>query len=120
MVTNDKLEAFNQHRALLFAIAYRMLSSATEAEDILQEAWIRWQSTTASVIAPKPYLSQIVTRLCIDYLRSARIRREQYIGTWLPEPLAASYIKSPEDHIALAESLSFAFLRLLECLSPTE
>lgn len=73
----DKLATFDQHRPLLFAIAYRMLSSATEAEDVLQEAWIRWQSTTTSVEKPKPYLSQLVTRLCIDYLRSARVRRER-------------------------------------------
>lgn len=116
----DKLATFNQHRPLLFAIAYRMLSSATEAEDVLQEAWIRWQSTSTPVKTPKPYLSQIVTRLCIDYLRSARFRRERYVGTWLPEPLAVSSIKNPEEHAALAESLSFAFLKLLECLSPTE
>lgn len=116
----DKLATFNQHRALLFAIAYRMLSSATEAEDVLQEAWIRWQSTTTSVETPKPYLSQIVTRLCIDYLRSARVRRERYVGTWLPEPLAIASIQNPEEHATLAESLSFAFLKLLEYLSPTE
>jgi RNA polymerase sigma-70 factor, ECF subfamily len=66
-----------------------MLGSVTDAEDIVQEAWIRWQNTTSTVQSPKAFLSTTVTRLCIDQLRSARIKREQYIGTWLPEPLIA-------------------------------
>lgn len=113
----ERLEVFNQYRSLLFAIAYRMLGSVTEAEDIVQETWIRWQSSESIVQSPKAFLSSIVTRLCIDYLRAARVKREQYIGTWLPEPL----ITEPAENCAeLAESLSFAFLMLLECLSPTE
>jgi RNA polymerase sigma-70 factor (ECF subfamily) len=94
-----------------------MLGSVTEAEDIVQEAWIRWQSTESIVQSPKAFLSSVVTRLCIDHLRSARVKREQYTGTWLPEPLIT---EPAEDCAELAESLSFAFLMLLECLSPTE
>lgn len=103
----------------MFAIAYRMLGSVTEAEDIVQEAWIRWQNTKSIVQSPKAFLSRTVTRLCIDHLRSARVKREQYIGTWLPEPLMTESIDA-KDCTELAESLSFAFLMLLECLSPTE
>jgi RNA polymerase sigma-70 factor, ECF subfamily len=114
-----RLEIFNQHRSLLFAIAYRMLSSVTEAEDIVQETWIRWQQTKSVAQSPKAFLSTTVTRLCIDHLRSARIKREQYTGTWLPEPLIAESTEVT-DCAELAESLSFAFLMLLECLSPTE
>jgi RNA polymerase sigma-70 factor, ECF subfamily len=83
----NRLDLFNQHRSLLFGISYRMLGSVTEAEDIVQEAWIRWQSTDSIVQSPKAFLSSVVTRLCIDHLRSARVKREQYTGTWLPEPL---------------------------------
>jgi RNA polymerase sigma-70 factor, ECF subfamily len=115
----NRLDLFNQYRSLLFGIAYRMLGSVTEAEDIIQEAWIRWQITESDVQSPKAFLSRIVTRLCIDHLQSARVQREQYTGIWLPEPLitAATDI---EDYAELSESLSFAFLTLLECLSPTE
>jgi RNA polymerase sigma-70 factor, ECF subfamily len=115
----ERLEIFNQYRSLLFAIAYRMLGSVTEAEDIVQETWIRWQRTESVVQSPKAFLSTTVTRLCIDYLRSARIKRERYKGTWLPEPLIAESTEVT-DYAELAESLSFAFLMLLECLSPTE
>jgi RNA polymerase sigma-70 factor, ECF subfamily len=116
----DRLETFDRYRSLLFAIAYRMLGSATEAEDMMQEAWIRWQSTQAVVRSPKAFLSSIITRLCIDRLRSARMQREKYVGIWLPEPLMTESISEPGDNAELAESLSFAFLMLLECLSPTE
>jgi RNA polymerase sigma-70 factor, ECF subfamily len=115
----ERLEIFNQYRSLLFAIAYRMLGSVTEAEDIVQETWIRWQQAKSVAQSPKAFLSTTVTRLCIDYLRSARIKREQYTGTWLPEPLIAESTEVV-DCAELAESLSFAFLMLLECLSPTE
>ncbi|HAX74617.1 MAG TPA: RNA polymerase sigma-70 factor [Cyanobacteria bacterium UBA11372] len=116
----ERLEIFNQHRSLLFAIAYRMLGSATDAEDMVQEAWIRWQLTQAIAQSPKAFLSSIITRLCIDRLRSARVQREKYVGIWLPEPLIADSINEPGNNAELAESLSFAFLMLLECLSPTE
>ena len=113
----NQVDLFNQHRSLLFAIAYRMLGSVSDAEDIVQEAWIRWQNTD-TVQFPKAFLSKIVTRLCIDHLRSARVKREQYVGAWLPEPLVTESITN--DSAELAESLSFAFLMLLECLPPTE
>lgn len=116
----NQLEAFNRHRPLLFAIAYRMIGSVTDTEDILQEAWLRWQPVNKTVQSPKAFLSSLVTRLCIDYLRSARVRREQYVGTWLPEPLLTQQISHRQDYTELTESLSFAFLILLECLSPTE
>lgn len=115
----NRLASFDRYHSLLFAIAYRMLGSVTEAEDIVQEAWIRWQNTESIVQSPKAFLSRIVTRLCIDHLRSARVQREQYHGTWLPEPLITDRT-DVEDRAELAESLSFAFLMLLECLSPTE
>jgi RNA polymerase sigma-70 factor, ECF subfamily len=114
----NRLDLFNQYQSLLFAISYRMLGSVTEAEDIVQEAWIRWQSTDSIVRSPKAFLSKIVTRLCIDHLRSARMKREQYTGTWLPEPIMEP--SSSNDCAELEESVSFAFLMLLECLSPTE
>lgn len=116
----NQLEAFNQYRSLLFAIAYRMLGSVADTEDIVQEAWLRWQLVTETVHSPKAFLSSLVTRLCIDYLRSARVRREKYVGTWLPEPLLTEQTSHFNDYAELAESLSFAFLTLLECLSPTE
>lgn len=115
----NRLEAFSQHRPLLFGIAYRMLGSVADAEDILQEAWLRWQPVN-EIQSPKAFLSSLVTRLCIDHLRSAHVRREQYVGTWLPEPLIAEQISYSQDYAELAESLKFAFLTLLECLSPTE
>ncbi|GFE70922.1 RNA polymerase sigma-70 factor [Chroococcus sp. FPU101] len=114
----ERLEIFNQYRSLLFAIAYRMLGSVTDADDMIQEAWLRWQLTQVSVQSPKAFLSCLITRLCIDQLRSARSQREKYVGIWLPEPLIA--INDIEDNAELTESLSFAFLTLIECLSPTE
>ena len=79
---------FNQYRALLFSIAYRMLGSATDAEDSVQEAFLRWlQASDEEIQSPKAFLSTVVTRLCIDQLRSARAQREQYVGPWLPEPI---------------------------------
>lgn len=114
----DFLATFNQHRPLLFSIAYRMLGTVADAEDILQEAFLRWQSAASDEIQnPKAYLSAIVTRLGIDYLRLAQTQREEYLGPWLPEPVAE---ETPADHAALAESLSIAFLKLLETLSPIE
>ena len=111
----ERLEIFKQHRSLLFALSYRMLGSITEAEDMLQEAWIRWQVTSTVVESPKAFLCSLMTRLCIDRLRFLRREREKYIGLWLPEPLLIE-----RDYSELSESLSYAFLVLLECLSPTE
>lgn len=112
-------EQFNQHRGLLFAIAYRMLGSVVDAEDMVQETFLRWQKSE-QVRSSKDYLTAIVTRLCIDHLRSARVQREQYIGTWLPEPIVTSTLSDPAHIVELADSLSTAFLVLLETLSPTE
>ena len=108
---------FEAHRPLLFSIAYRMLGSASEAEDIVQDAWLRArQDEHADVRSARAYLTTIVTRLCIDHLRSAERTRLEYPGPWLPEPLAEPNQESAE----LASSLTMAFLVLLEQLAPTE
>jgi RNA polymerase sigma-70 factor (ECF subfamily) len=115
------LETFNQHRSLLFAIAYRMLGTVTDAEDMVQETFLRWQQTAeATVKSAKTYLSTVITRLCIDHLRSARVQREQYVGPWLPEPIVTQQTDDPAAQVELADSLSIAFLVLLERLSPIE
>jgi len=117
----DHAAIFDDYRSLLFSIAYRMLGSVMEAEDIVQEAFLRWQRADPEQIdSPKAYLSAVVTRLCIDQLRSARERREMYIGPWLPEPLVTAPEENPASAISLGESLSMAFLVLLEKLSPEE
>lgn len=120
-------ETFNDYRPLLFSIAYRMLGSVMAAEDMVQDAYLRWQTVDQDEVeSPKSYLSTIVTRLCIDHLRSARVEREEYVGPWLPEPLLDSrhpdalLDSQPADNVALTESLSMAFLVLLESLSPTQ
>lgn len=117
----DRLEAFDEARPLLFSIAYRMLGSVADAEDVVQEAFLRWQKADAEdVRSPKAYLSTVTTRLAIDHLRSARVAREEYVGPWLPEPIATDPESDPAGHVAMAESLSIAFLVLLERLSATE
>jgi RNA polymerase sigma-70 factor, ECF subfamily len=109
--------AFEAHRARLFSIAYRMLGSASEAEDVVQDAWLRArEDSTAEVRSPRAYLTTIVTRLCIDRLRSAEHTRLEYPGPWLPEPIAEP-TQEPAD---LASSLTTAFLVVLEQLAPTE
>ena len=108
---------FEAHRALLFSIAYRMLGSVSEAEDVIQDAWLRAsQDEDADVRSPRAYLTTIVTRLCIDHLRSAERTRMEYPGPWLPEPLA----EPNQESVELASSLTTAFLVLLEQLTPTE
>jgi RNA polymerase sigma-70 factor (ECF subfamily) len=117
----DTVATFSQQRPLLFSIAYRMLGSVMDAEDMVQETFLRWQDAPADdVRAPKSYLATVITRLCIDQLRSAKAQRERYIGPWLPEPLIAEESASIDEHLALADSLSMAFLVLLERLSPVE
>lgn len=117
----EKTDTFNSYRAYLFAIAYRMLGSVMDAEDMVQETYLRWLNTGGDDIAsPKAYLAAIITRLCIDYLRLARVRRETYMGEWLPEPLLMESLPTNEDMAALSDTLSIAFLLLLESLSPTE
>lgn len=113
-------ETFESYRPLLFSIAYRMLGSAMEAEDILQEAYLRFGAAQQREIrSPKSFLTTIVTHLCLDQLRSARAQRESYIGTWLPEPLLTAS-PSSEAEAGQRETISMAFLVLLERLSPTE
>jgi RNA polymerase sigma-70 factor (ECF subfamily) len=117
-------EAFRELRALMFSIAYRMLASVSEAEDVAQEAFARYQQALTDgvdIASPKAYLSTVVTRLCIDLLRSAPKRREAYVGQWLPEPLLTDTdATDPAAHAAQADSLSMAFLLVLERLSPVE
>jgi RNA polymerase sigma-70 factor (ECF subfamily) len=116
--------AFEEHRRLLFSIAYRMLGSVAEAEDVVQEAWLRRQGAKEDEVrSEKAFLSTIVTRLCLDQMKSARARRETYVGPWLPEPLPtrlASPPKAPDDELDERESVSMAFLILLESLNPVE
>jgi len=118
------LNLFQQHRSLLFGIAYRMLGSVAEAEDMVQETFLRWQTHDVSQItSAKAWLSATVTRLSIDQLRSARRKRETYVGVWLPEPLLNESNGPPpsaDKEMALADSLTTAFLVLLETLSPVE
>jgi RNA polymerase sigma-70 factor (ECF subfamily) len=113
---------FQQHRPLLFHIAYRMLGTVSDAEDIVQEAWIRWQRAGADVIeAPRAYLGQVVTRLAIDRLREARRAREEYVGPWLPEPLLTEPAGDAADVAAVrSETLRTGFLVMLERLGPVE
>jgi RNA polymerase sigma-70 factor (ECF subfamily) len=107
-------------RPLLFSIAYRMVGSVAEAEDLVQEAFVRFHQHGDEVDDPKAFLTTVVTRLAIDHLRSARVRREAYVGPWLPEPLLADDSADPAAHAEMADSLSLAFLVLLEQLSPLE
>lgn len=110
-------------RPLLFSIAYRMVGSVSEAEDLVQEAYLRFHRASVEgeqVESPKAYLSTIVTRLAIDHLRSARVRRETYVGPWLPEPIVTDDAPDPAERAEIADSLSLAFLVLLETLTPVE
>ena len=116
----DRLAQFTEHRRYLFAVAYRMLGVAEDAEDVLQEAWLRFAASPASDLgSPRAYLVTIVSRLCLDVLRSARRKREEYVGPWLPEPVLTEEAL-PSDLVELAESASFAFLLLLERLNEVE
>jgi RNA polymerase sigma-70 factor (ECF subfamily) len=118
-VTEDPFVA---HRGLLFTVSYEMIGSAADAEDIVQETWLRWdaigEEARAAVRDPRAFLVRIVTRKALDRLRSAARRREEYVGEWLPEPL----LTAPDvaDDVELAESVSFAMLTVLETLTPTE
>jgi RNA polymerase sigma-70 factor (TIGR02957 family) len=110
-------------RPRAFAVAYRMLGSVSEAEDIVQEALLRLHLALEQgerIESPRAYLSTVVTRLCIDQLRSARVRRESYVGEWLPEPLVDDGRSDPAEHAEMADSLSLAFLVLLESLTPEQ
>ena len=116
----NRVEDFERLRPLLFSIAYRILGSVSEAEDAVQETWLRYQDSPATVRSPRAFLSAVVTRISIDVLRSARVAREEYIGEWLPEPLLIDPYEDPERSAELADSISMAALLLLERLSPLE
>ncbi|WP_028008208.1 RNA polymerase sigma factor SigJ [Solimonas flava] len=116
--------AFEAQRPFLRGLAYRMLGSQAEADDVVQDAWLRWQAADAAAVqAPRAFLARTVTRLCLDQMKSARVRREQYFGPWLPEPVTddeAWRVPGPEAASELASDLSYAFLLALERLSPLE
>ena len=117
MTTSD--DAFTEHRSLLFTVAYEMLGSAADAEDVLQDSWLRWSQVDRTEINDsRAYLVRIVTRQALNRLRTVQRQREEYVGTWLPEPL----VTAPDvfDDVELAESVSFAMLLVLETLSPLE
>ena len=121
-------ESYMEFRPLMFSIAYRMTGSISDAEDIVQEAFLRLTRALrdgASITSPKAYLATVTTRLAISHLRSARVRREAYVGSWLPEPLvtdelAPATVPDPAERAEMSDSLSMAFLVLLESLTPTE
>lgn len=115
-----RTEEFEQLRPLLFAIAYRILGSVSEAEDAVQETWLRYATSQTQPTSTKAFLSAVVTRVAIDVLRSARVRRETYVGPWFPEPLVTDPYEDPERSAELADSLSMAALLLLERLTPLE
>ena len=120
----DHLAVFQEHRRLLFSLAYRLLGRATEAEDVLQDAYLRFLGASlADIESPKAYLSTIVTRLCLNQLTSARAQRETYVGPWLPEPVLDTdhpELNSPEARAIEYETISLAFMVLLERLTPAE
>jgi RNA polymerase sigma-70 factor, ECF subfamily len=116
----SRAEEFEQLRPLLFSISYRILGSVTEAEDAVQETWLRYESSPTQPRSVKAFLAAIVTRVSINALRSARLRREEYVGEWFPEPLLADPYEDPERSAELADSVSMAALLLLERLSPLE
>jgi len=117
----DPLASFTEHKGLLFSIAYRMLGGVMDAEDMVQETFLKWQAADHEQInSPKAWLSTVTTRLCINHLKSAHVQRETYVGPWLPEPLVEGLGADPRENAKLADSLSFAFLVLLESLAPTE
>jgi RNA polymerase sigma-70 factor (ECF subfamily) len=119
---SSRLAVFDQYRGLLFSIAYRMIGSVADAEDMLQETFIRWQQTPSDedIRSPRAYLVTVISRLCINHLQSARVQREEYVGQWLPEPVLTAPGSLPLDILCADESLSMAFLLLLERLTPIE
>ncbi|MET7727230.1 RNA polymerase sigma-70 factor [Streptomyces mirabilis] len=115
-----RTEEFEQLRPLMFSIAYRILGSVSEAEDAVQETWLRYELSATRPTSTKAFLSAVVTRISIDVLRSARQRREEYVGPWFPEPLLTDPYEDPAHSAELADTLSMASLLLLERLSPLE
>jgi RNA polymerase sigma-70 factor, ECF subfamily len=122
--TNTALDVFEENRPLLMGVAYRMLGRVADAEDVVQDAWLRWSAVDdEQVREPRGYLVRVVTRLALDRLRQVRSRREAYVGPWLPEPLATDYagtVPDSSERAVLAESVSMAVLVVLESLSPLE
>jgi RNA polymerase sigma-70 factor (ECF subfamily) len=119
----DAVAVFAEERPKLFGVAYRMLGSVADAEDIVQETYLRWQEVVdvgTAIDSPSAYLTTMVSRRCLDELRSARRRREEYVGEWLPEPLLTDDRLDPAQQTELVDSLSTAFLVVLEALSPGE
>ncbi|GAB3311276.1 RNA polymerase sigma-70 factor [Geodermatophilus aquaeductus] len=117
----DVLAAFDAHRRLLFTVAYRMLGSVADAEDVVQDAWLRWSTADRDdVVDPRAFLVRVTTRLALDRLDSARARRETYVGPWLPEPLLTGGAGDPADDAVLGDEVSLALLVVLETLSPAE
>jgi RNA polymerase sigma-70 factor (TIGR02957 family) len=115
----DSARVFDEHRALLISVAYRILGSVIDAEDTVQEAWLRWSGVNPSDVRdPRAFLVRVTTRLAIDRLRRAKTRRESYVGPWLPEPILTG--RDVAEDVALAESVSMAMLVVLETLSPLE
>jgi RNA polymerase sigma-70 factor (ECF subfamily) len=116
---SDATRIFDEHRELLIAVAYRVLGRVTDAEDVVQEAWLRWAKVDPAEVAdPRSFLVRVTTRLAIDRLRRVKARRESYVGPWLPEPLLTG--RDVAEDVALAESVSMAMLVVLETLSPLE
>ncbi|TYB54579.1 RNA polymerase sigma-70 factor [Nonomuraea sp. PA05] len=115
-----RAEEFEELRPLLFSIAYRILGSVSEAEDAVQETWLRYAASATEPVSAKAFLAATVSRIAIDVLRSARMRREEYAGEWFPEPLLSDPYEDPERSAELADSVSMAALLLLERLSPLE
>jgi RNA polymerase sigma-70 factor (ECF subfamily) len=115
-----RTQEFEELRPLLSAIAYRILGSVAEAEDAVQDTWLRYETSPTQPTSIKAFLSAVVTRISIDVLRSARVRREEYVGPWFPEPLLTDPYADPERSAELADSVSMAALLLLERLSPLE
>src|SRR5687767_4009892 len=121
MMTTDPSASFEPHRRRLLGLAYRMLGSMAEAEDAVQEAYLRWHgSDRAGVENARAFLMTTTTRICLDVLKSARARREEYVGPWLPDPVTDTAALAPETQTAMAEDLSVALLLALERLSPLE
>lgn len=120
-MNTERPSEFDTHRPHLFGIAYRMLGSVADAEDAVQETYLRWQREQSETVrSPRAWLTTVVARLCLNHLNSARVRRETYVGPWLPEPLIEAQATDPAENARLADSLSVAFLVILESLSPTE
>ncbi len=115
----DAVRVFDEHRGFLVSVAYRVLGSVTDAEDVVQEAWLRWSDVDhARVVDPRAFLVRVTTRLAIDRLRRVKARRESYVGPWLPEPVLTG--RDLSEDAAMAESVSMAMLVVLETLSPLE